>query len=159
MLFKLRLQDDPPFRVFGSGLFNTDTEPEGCQGLFTTQDGPQVASVAWKHRRILAQMIPERTLPAGGAGGSGVAGEPDENNNPTFDVISLEDKAVLSGSEIQVFDMQEKRNGWPQSREDPVPGNGWRHGDIREVAYVYVWKSWQEIVNDGNLNRKPQTNN
>jgi hypothetical protein len=95
-------------------------------------------------------MIPERTLPAGGAGGSGVAGQ----------VVSLQEKfADAQAGTIEVFDMQDKRNGWPQEREDPMPGNGWRHGDIREVAYVHVWRAWREIVNDGDLMREPQTNN
>jgi len=147
-LFHLRLQDDPPFRVFGSGLFNTDTEPEGCEGLFTTEEGPQVAAVPWKHRRILAQMIPERTLPAGGAGGSGVAG-----TNP---IASLQQKfESAEAGAIEVFDMQENRNGWPQEREDPVPGNGWRHGDIRDVAFTHVWKAWKEIVTDSGIDLDP----
>ena len=55
--------------------------------------------------------------------------------------------------------MQANRNGWPESRPVIEPGNGWRHGDIREVAYVHVWKSWQEVVDDGNLNQEPQSNN
>jgi hypothetical protein len=149
VIFRLRLQDDPPFRVFGSGLFNfLRTEPDDCEGLFETSQGPQVAAVAWKHRRILAQMISERTLPAGGAGGSGVAGH--------IPVASLLQKFEASqAGDIEVFDMQDKRNGWPQSRPKIRPGNGWRHGDIREVAYVHVWKSWQEIVNNGNLSRDP----
>jgi hypothetical protein len=135
--FLERLKFDPV-----SGL----TTPDGCQGLFDPQDGSAVAAEGWKNHRILAQMIPERTLPAGGAGGSGVAG-----------VAKLEDKysEATNGEVIEVFDMQTNRNGWPQEREDPVPGNGWRHGDIREVAYVHVWKAWQEIVNDGELSREP----
>jgi hypothetical protein len=143
VIFRLRLQDDPPFRVFGSGLFNfLRTEPDGCEGLFETSQGPQVAAVAWKHRRILAQMIPERTLPAGGAGGSGVA-----------EVKSLQRKfsEATGGGRIEVFDMEENRNGWVQSRNT----ERWLHGDLREVAYTHVWKAWQEIVTDSGIDQKP----
>lgn len=137
--FRTRLKTDPV-----SGL----TAPDGCEDLFHPTKGNNIAADAQKARRILAQMIPERTLPAGGAGGSGVAG-----NNP---VASLQQKfEAAQAGVIEVFDMQENRNGWPLSRPAIQPGNGWRHSDIREVAYTHVWKAWQEIVNDSGIDSDP----
>jgi pimeloyl-ACP methyl ester carboxylesterase len=135
--FSIRLRTDP---VFGLGV------PADCTDLFHPTNGHNIAEVDAKARRILAQMIPERTLPAGGAGGSGVAGQ----------IASLQEKfAEAEAGDIEVFDMQANRNGWPQEREDPVPGNGWRHGDVKDVAYTYVWKTWEEIITDSGLDRYP----
>jgi len=61
----------------------------------------------------------------------------------------------LAEQEIEVYDMQEKRNGWPESRDEPVTGNGWRHSDLREVAYLYTYRAWLQPVLDANLNREP----
>ena len=124
-----RLKTDPVFGI---------TTPTNCAGLFHETNGHDVADDPAKFRTILADMIPERTLPAGGAGGSGVAAD---------NIETLEQKfAASQAGTIQVFDMQANRNGW-------------RHSDMREVAYVYVWKAWQEIVNDGELHLEPQPNN
>jgi hypothetical protein len=60
-----RLVRDP---VFGTSV------PVGCQGLFDPANGSSVAAKPPCFRRILSQMIPERTLPAGGAGGKRGAG-------------------------------------------------------------------------------------
>jgi len=136
--FRQRLQGDPI-----SGL----EVPSGCENLYDPQLGSGVAATAWKRHRIFAQMIPERTLPAGGVGGSGMG---------DGEVVSLKQKfAIIGESNIEVFDMPENRNGWPASRNTAR----WLHGDIREVAYTHVWKSWQEIVNDGDLDREPEINN
>ena len=145
--FLTRLQEDPPFRVFGPGLFNTATTPSGCDGLFDKTLGLQVSNTTWKARRILAQMIPERSLPAGGAGGSGVDGQVD----------SLAEKfADTNAGSISTFNMEENRNGWPEERENGIKfGDGWRHGDVREVAYLYVWKTWKEVVDNANLDQRP----
>jgi pimeloyl-ACP methyl ester carboxylesterase len=129
-----------------TGPFFGTTTPTNCTGLFHEIQGHDVAATNWKARRILGQMIPERTLPAGGAGGSGVAGAVDSL------VTKFESNNLGT---IQTFDMQANRNGWPASRPAIRVGNGWRHSDIREVAYVHVWKAWQQIVNDGNLQQDP----
>ncbi len=139
--FIARLARDP---VFGTTL------PPGCEGLFDPGTGHAVAANAPKRRRILAQMIPERTLPAGGAGGSGVGTE----------VPSLKQKFALSNAgTITTHEMQSEEmmpNGWPGERPAPVVGNGWRHGDIKDVAYLYVWKAWKQPVEDHGLDQEPE---
>ena len=94
-------------------------------------------------------MIPERTLPAGGAGGSGVAGS----------VVKLADNyaAAVPGGQIDTYDMQENRNGWPSGRPMDF-GDGWRHGDIKDVAYLYVWRAWKKVVDDAELNPNAAAN-
>lgn len=132
--FRERLRTDPAFRP---------ALPDGCSGLYDPSQGSQIAGTQWKFNRMIGQMIPERSLPAGGAGGSGVAGE----------ALSLATKTALSGGSIATYDMQANRNGWPANR--PLQfGNGWRHGDIRSVSYLYVWKTWNQIVEDGNLSHE-----
>ena len=148
--FLRRLQVDPPFRVFPSGFlntFDTSTTPPGCEDLFDPNSGSQVANTPWKARRIMAQMIPERSLPAGGAGGSGVDDQ----------VLSLKRKFFdVTGKQIETFDMQANRNGWPEERTKGIRfGDGWRHSDVREVAYPYVWKAWRIVVEDANLDQNP----
>ncbi len=153
-----RLRIDP---VFGTRV------PTDCDGLFSRIHGTGhrvAAHFAWR-RRILAQMIPERTLPAGGAGGSGVEAGKDEQGQPVYLVLPLARKMIYTGGgSIAVYDMQEHRNGWPQERPEIDPtnptkaGNGWRHGDIREVAYVHVWKSWRHAVDEAGID-VPPTNN
>jgi len=151
-----RLQEDPPFRVFPSGLFDlfdTSTTPSGCEDLFVPDAGSQVANTPWKARRILAQMIPERSLPAGGAGGSGVKCE----------VQSLLDKFFMAtGKNIDAVNMENflikcgEDYVWPEERKKGIAfGDGWRHSDVREVAYPYVWKAWKIVVENANLNEKP----
>lgn len=46
-------------------------------------------------------------------------------------------------------------NGWPAERPPIEFGNGWRHGDVREVAYLYVWTAWQKIVDDAGIKIAP----
>ena len=96
-------------------------------------------------------MVPERSLPAGGAGGSGVAAAP---GNPGSGVASLQDKMdTLAHQQIEVFDMQANANGWPPQTVRPT--NRWLHSDLREVAYLYTYKAWMQPVIDANLNREP----
>lgn len=133
--FQDRLRSDPAFQ---QGL------PSGCSGLYDPATGSQVAATSLAYQKILAQIIPERSLPAGGAGGSGVPGE----------TVNLDDKYALSAAgPIETYDMQDKRNGWPTSRP-LIFGNGWRHSDIREVSYLYVWRTWKQIVTDGTLDHE-----
>jgi hypothetical protein len=126
-----RLKTDPVFGI---------TTPPGCDGLFHETNGHNVANDPVKFLTILADMIPERTLAAGGAGGSGVEGT----------VLSLQEKfADASAGEIKVFEMKANMNGWPQERTDMR----WLHSDIREVAYTFTWPAWQKIVDTAGLDR------
>lgn len=122
------------------------TTPDGCRGHFDRENGPAVAAEAWKKHRIIAQMIPERSLPAGGAGGSGVAGQVDSLAR-NFEIENL--------TPIKTFDMQANANGWPQSRPALKTANGWRHSDLREVAYPYTYRAWTQPIIDANLSREP----
>jgi len=38
-------------------------------------------------------------------------------------------------------------NGWPQERDNP----DWRHGDIKEVAYTFVFRAFDAITQLGDL--------
>ncbi len=141
--FVARLGRDPVFGV---------TTPAGCANLFHPIRGHQVAAQPPLFRRILAQMIPERTLPAGGAGGAGVKLKQDPELPPAYLVNPLEIKMALAGGgDIAVCDMQEHRNGWPDERTDLR----WYHGDIREMAYIYVWPVFENVVDAKGLNHEP----
>lgn len=80
--------------------------------------------------RILSDSIPALTLPVGA------------------NYVSNLD--VRAGGAVN-FDMQTLyENGWPQER--PVDEAGkWHHSDIRDVAYPYNYKFFNQIVNLGNL--------
>ncbi len=144
--FVARLKRDPVFGV---------TVPPGCAGLFHPANGHQVARNPENFRRILAQMIPERTLPAGGAGGSGVdSGEKDEQGNLIYLVLPLKQKMVQAGGPSMVLqDMQQIQNGWPDQRTSPR----WLHSDLREMAYLHVWPAFESVVSGKELNREPGT--
>lgn len=62
----------------------------------------------------------------------------------------------VPGGDITAEDMQAwvTRETWPSGRPLEV-GNGWRHNDIREMAYLYVWKAFDETVNE--LNREQES--
>ena len=149
--FRARLKRDP--------IFTALTHP-ACAGLFGDATGSAVAADANHFNTILAQMVPERTLPAGGAGGSGVPAGTD-GFSPAG-VRTLEQKYALAvpGGTIATYDMQAAvqttGNGWPaERRKGLIFGNGWRHGDVREVAYLYVWPAWQKIVDDAGIETAP----
>jgi len=62
---------------------------------------------------------------------------------------------------IQIFttrnyDMMTLRNGWPESRTQPTVDpdfRGWRHSDIRNMAYLYTHKVFVEFVKLGGLDQ------
>ncbi|HRK14114.1 MAG TPA: hypothetical protein PK490_07475 [Prosthecobacter sp.] len=77
---------------------------------------------------LLARAFPVRTLPIGA-------------------------NAVAALGSQSNFDMNQLfKSGWPQSRR--VEGrDDWFHSDMREVAYTYIFKMFDKIVNLGGLNR------
>jgi hypothetical protein len=80
------------------------------------------------HDQLLAEAIPATTLPAGGPGGKSVA-----------------DFGILKNT--RVIDMQNVfTNGWPQERMDKEI-EGWRHSDLRNVSYLYIYKIFGKMVN------------
>jgi hypothetical protein len=48
------------------------------------------------------------------------------------------------------YNMSSMKNGWPQERGDD---EDWKHGDIREVAYLYTYKVYQKVTQLGGLNK------
>jgi hypothetical protein len=91
--------------------------------------GPQGSEYARTHRtRLLAEMIPARSLPAGA-------------NNLNL----LDDKAknVLNPDMNTSF-----KDGWPNSRGDD---GAWRHSDITDVAFPYVFRAYRSFVSNGSL--------
>ncbi len=77
--------------------------------------------------RILSDAIPAITLPVGA------------NSMPRLRDLGQE------------FNMQVNENNWPPSRLALPEINNWHHSDIREVAYTYTLKAFDQIVNKGNL--------
>ena len=56
------------------------------------------------------------------------------------------------------FDMQGPigtgmQNGWPQVRRQVDPSRPWQHGDYKTVAYLYVYKLFDNIRDKGQLNQ------
>lgn len=79
----------------------------------------------WVKDRFLAQIVPARTLPAG--------------SNP---VSKFND---WNGN----IDMQARfKNGWPASRGNLT---NWKHGDVKNVAYPYIYQLFDFIVENGGL--------
>jgi hypothetical protein len=96
--------------------------------------GPSASAYAQANReRILSDAIPALTLPVGA------------NAVPTLSLEQL-------GVERNFLMPDLFKNGWPSER--PASGTEagkWYHSDVREVAYTYIYKLFDEIVNDGNL--------
>jgi hypothetical protein len=133
--FLARLRRDP---FFGTGT------PANCVGLFDPVQGAQAASIAPVQRTVLSQMIPCRTLPAGGAGGSGVDGIP-----------SLRNKLLPLGIQIDTIDMQSNQNGWPTEARSKYKDDtlSWLHSDIKNVALTYTWNVMKLAVSRGELDK------
>lgn len=75
-----------------------------------------------KRHELLAEGFPSRTLPAGA------------NPIGIFDFVGAN------------YNMMNMKNQWH-------PGNpNWLHGDIKDVAYTFTWKVYDEFVNLGGLN-------
>jgi hypothetical protein len=83
--------------------------------------------------RILADAIPALT-PAVGANAVPKLSPPQNSVERNFNMPDL------------------FKNGWPLSRPSSGPEAGnWYHSDFREVAYTYVYRLFDEFVNQGNL--------
>lgn len=40
---------------------------------------------------------------------------------------------------------------WPQERLDSISGTDWKHSDLKNVTYPYVYRLFDQIVETGNL--------
>ena len=128
--------------------------PPGREGLFDDTQGAAVAADPAKFARILAWMIPNRTLPAGGAGGGG-------DDSAGIQSLAYKYWIATVGQTIDTVDMQKEiadpEGGggplpWPQERlEDDQKGDKWLHGDIREVALPFTWNVMKLAVGAGKL--------
>ncbi|MBB5353562.1 hypothetical protein HNR46_003823 [Haloferula luteola] len=92
--------------------------------------------------------------------GSAEAGKYDEVSKALAE--SLPALTFAAGSNpIQIFntrniDMMGLRNGWPEARTAPTVDpdlRGWRHSDIRNMAYLYTHKVFDEFINQGKLDQ------
>jgi hypothetical protein len=141
--FLARLRRDP---FFGTGT------PANSVGLFDPLEGAQRAAEAAVQRTVLSQMIPCRTLPAGGAGGSGVP-----PIRGFAQVSSLQDKLQTLDPpiEIDAIDMQSNQNGWPTEARAKYTfdRDGWFHGDIKDLALTYTWNVMKLAVSRGELDK------
>ncbi len=81
--------------------------------------------------RLLAEMFPSLTYAAG-------------RNS----VKAIDDLA--SGRQFDLNSATFKPNGWPDSRRDNDFPN-WHHGDLREVAYLYIYPVFDKILTVGGL--------
>jgi hypothetical protein len=89
-------------------------------------DGSQYAQ---EYRNtLLARAFPARTLPAGANAVTALGSQSNLDMNQLF------------------------KAGWPQSRRDS-DSTDWRHSDMREVAYTYIYKMFDKIVTLGGLSQ------
>jgi hypothetical protein len=81
--------------------------------------------------RLLADAMPALTLPAGAN-----HVEIFTNNNLNFD---MQDKSF-----------KKKNQDWPANRGLDIK---WRHSDIREIAYPYIFNLFDKFITQGGLNQ------
>ena len=125
-LWDYELRSKPFFRPGGSAItpLYVPEDPE------TPDQGSDFAQT--NHAQLLSEMIPAISL-AAGLYPVGTLDEPTQSHN---------------------FDMQNTmKNGWPQERLNSGWEERWRHSDFREIAYLYVYKVFDEFVNLGGLNQ------
>ena len=81
---------------------------------------------------LLAGFIPSRTLPVG--------------------ANSVQRISDVGGGNFNMQNLYQ--NGWPQERlDDDSTQNNWLHSDLREVAYLYVYKLFDKFRQIGGLNQ------
>jgi hypothetical protein len=50
------------------------------------------------------------------------------------------------------LDMNDNRNGWPQSRQDgESTRDRWLHSDLKNIAYQFTYRVFDDVVHEGNL--------
>ena len=106
-----------------------DVDAFAGPAMYAPATGRDFASPAQNRNRLLAEMMPARTLAAGRTAVKGVA------NARNFDMSS-----------------ESFRNGWPQDRIDDR-NLRWQHSDLRQVAYLYVYKLYEQFKTLGNLDQ------
>jgi len=95
---------------------------KGRELALYTDNGSEYARV---HRdRLLGEMIPARSLPAGA------------NYMKRLDIDANQDMHSVY------------KNGWPISRRGD---DSWRHSDITDVAYLFVWPLYESFVSSARL--------
>jgi hypothetical protein len=88
--------------------------------------GPEISTE--QQNSLLAKAIPALSHTTGG---NSVASFADPSGNRNFDMSQL------------------YKNGWP--RNHPIYGQQWLHNDIREMAYLHVFKVFDVMVIEGGL--------
>ena len=113
-------------------LVNNPFFTSGPEDVHNDNGGMYVA----EHRNtLLAEMIPARTLPAGGNRVLSSAFVRPDGEDRNFNLTST--------------DFQ---NGWPQERlSNDSQRNRWLHSDINNVAYSFTWKLFDRFKTLGAL--------
>ena len=97
--------------------------PSFVYDLFRDSSGSAVAADATKRAQLLAEAIPAQSLPVGA-------------NQVNSSTILLSKQHNLP---VEFTDP-----GWPRPIQNGV--REWRHSDMREVAYLYQSRFWDELV-------------
>jgi hypothetical protein len=127
----------PPTPQEATGLRDDQliSDPLFVPGPEELHNGNGSAYAAERRNTLLAEMIPARTLPAGG-------------NR----IISR--AFILPDGEDRNFDLTSTdfQNGWPQDRlSNNSKRNRWLHSDINNVGYPFTWKLFDKFKNLGAL--------
>ncbi len=121
LLSDSQLRTNAFFDVTGTG-YSVDTALLGVNGSTYAQAN---------RNRILSDAIPATTLPVAANPVDRLA--PDGQPNRNFNMNAL------------------YQNGWPSKRLEDPEGNNWWHSDFKDVAYLRVYKLFDEFVTLGDL--------
>jgi len=116
----------PGSQLQSNAFFDTSVDT----ALFTTNSSGSAYAAA-NRNIILADAIPAVTLAVGAnhVGRLAPSGQPDRN-----------------------FDMKTQlENGWPASKSTGAEAFNWYHSDFKDVAYLYTYKLFNQMVTFGNL--------
>ena len=106
-------------------VVDTDTSyftgPAWIMGLYTTSGGDTITSDPTKRTQLLAEAIPALSLPVG-------ANETSALGSRNFNMPALFTDGVH----------------WPRNIPNNVPE--WRHSDIDNIAYPYIYKLFNQLV-------------
>ena len=100
-------------------LLQDPINPNGAGSQFATANRP----------RLLAEMVPALSFAAGA--------------NPVQSIADLGGMNINMQGQVVIGGYQ---NGWPAGRMSGWSGDRWLHGDYRAVAYLYVYKLFDDIV-------------